>query len=139
MKSNLTSPGNILSSPGGKGMTVIELSLVLALMVGLASVVVFSASGISDWKLARNASLELRSVYIAQKSYLADHPSERIADVATDDLLPYMPPGYAQIPTCESLEGQMLSINFNVMPPVLGTGHDPSDSTKDGLWDVGVP
>lgn len=125
-----------------KGMTIIEISIVLALMMGLASVVVFSASGIGKWKLARNASLDLKSVYVAQKSYLADHPTQSIANVTATELGPYMPMQGASIPTVESLDGAQLPVNFNVMPPVAvsgGAAYDPSGSSSDGLWDVGKP
>lgn len=40
----------------------------------------------------------------------------------------------------QSLEGEDLSLNFRVMPPVFQSGtttYDPSDSPQDGLWDVG--
>lgn len=122
-------------------MTLIEISVTLALMMALASVVVISASGISEWKLARTAGLELRSVYVAQKSYLADHPTASISSVSEADLVPYMPVSGTSLPQIESLDGSMLSINYNVMPPVAGTGtaYDPSGDPEDGLWDVGAP
>ena len=125
-----------------RGMTIIELSVTLGLMLSLASVVVMSANGITDWKLARNAGLDLRSVYVAQKSYLADHPTNSIATVVAADLSPYMPLQGATIPSVESLEGTQLPINFNVIPPVVvngGSTYDPSGNSMDGLWDVGKP
>lgn len=123
-------------------MTIIEISVTLALMMALASVVVFSASGISEWKLARTAALDLRAVYVAQKSYLADHPTDSIATVSAADLGPYLPMQGAGIPTIESIEGAQLPIDFNVMPPVAtngGAAYDPSGDPDDGLWDVGRP
>lgn len=125
-----------------RGMTIIEISITLALMMMLASVVVLSASGITDWKLARSAGLDLRSVYVAQKSYLADHPTTDISTVTAGDLTPYMPVSGAAMPTMEALDGSTLTVNFNVIPPVASGGgatYDPSGSTKDGLWDVGAP
>ncbi len=122
------------------GMTIIELTATLAVMMALASIIVYSASGIGDWKLAREAALELRSVYVAQKSYLADHPTLSITSVTEAKLLPYMPNTPAAIPTLEALDGGTLAIDYNVMPPVAKSGggvYDPSGSSTDGLWDVG--
>lgn len=121
--------------------TVIELSLTLALMLMFATITIFSVSGIKNWKLGRMAGEELRAVYLAQKSYLADHPVEKIADLTSDDLIPYLTGGRIQIPEVESLEGEMLSITFTSIPPVIssaGGAYDPSESPSDSLWDVGV-
>ena len=123
-------------------MTIIELSVTMAIMMALASIIVFSASGVGDWKLARDASLELRTVYMAQKSYLADHPTDSISGVTEAELLPYMSNSATAMPTLESLDGSTLTVDFNVIPPVAKSGsstYDPSDSTSDGLWDVGTP
>ena len=124
-----------------EGLTVIELSLTLSVMVMLASIILFSASGLKEWKLGRTASLELRKAYVAQKSYLADHPTAAIDTVSEAELLPYMPITGAAIPTIEALDGSSLPVNFNVMPPVagVGTAYDPSGDPSDGLWDVGAP
>ncbi|MCB1063131.1 MAG: type II secretion system protein [Verrucomicrobiae bacterium] len=123
------------------GLTLIEMSVTIALMMSLASIVIYSSSGVGDWKLAREAALQLRSVYVAQKSYLADHPTKSISSVSASELVPYLPDGATAIPTLESLEGGTLTIQFTVMPPVALSGttvYDPSSGPKDGLWDVGA-
>jgi type II secretory pathway pseudopilin PulG len=117
-------------------MTVIEVTIVLSVMLMLASVVVFSAAGIDEWKKARNAGMELQSVYIAQKSFLADHPTSSVASITDSDILPYLQ-GATSIPTVEALDGSTMSIDLTKMPPVAAGGYDPSDSDEDGLWDVG--
>ena len=124
---------------GSRGMTLIEMSLSLALLMGMTSIVVFSMAGISDWKRARDAGLDLRAVYIAQKGYLSDHPTSDITSVVAADLLPYLPQGFSGIPAPEDLEGNILTVNFNVVPPRFSNGYDPSDATDDSLWDVGKP
>jgi predicted lipoprotein len=121
-------------------MTIIELSLSLALMMSLAGVVVYTVSGVGDWKKARNAAIELRNVYVAQKSFLADNPTRAVSSIVAADIVPYLAGGAASVPTVESLTGSQLSIKVNVMPPVALTGtstYDPSGSATDGLWDVG--
>ena len=124
-----------------RGLTVIELSLTLALMLAFASITISSVGGIKNWKLARMAGEEVRAVYLAQKSYLADHPTVKIVDISAADLLPYLPGGRTAIPTVQSLEGEALPINIHVIPPVItaaGGNYDPSGSTSDSLWDAGT-
>lgn len=123
-------------------MSLIELSVTIALLLAFSSVVAFSLSGLNTWKLGRRASVELQSVYLAQKSYMADHPTQSITTVTAVQLIPYLPTTMTSIPTAEALEGYTLSINFNVMPPTMGSGgspYDPSGASDDSLWDVGKP
>ena len=124
------------------GMTLVEISVTLALLLTMSSVVAFSLGGINTWKLGRRASVELQAVYLAQKSYLADHPTQSIATVTEAQLIPYLPTTMTAVPTVEANEGFALSINFNIMPPTLGSGgspYDPSGAGDDALWDVGKP
>jgi len=114
--------------------------MVIGLMLTLASIITYSISSMTDWKEGREASEKLKGVYIAQKSYLADHPTESYANLSSGDLVPYLPGRSGSLPSQKSKEGQDLSLNFQVMPPVFelgGTTYDPSDSPSDGLWDVG--
>ena len=123
-----------------RGMTVIEISLTLSVMLMLASIVLFSSSGMNEWKRARNASLELRKVYIAQKSYLADHPTVATSTLTEAMLVPYLGPLTTTLPTFEGKDGEALTVKVDVLPPVALNGgaiYDPSGSSEDGLWDVG--
>lgn len=124
-----------------RGFTVIEISLVIALMLGLLAIGGMSISAVQDWNKAKNASLALQAVYTAQRTYLADHPTADISTVTSATLVPYLPAGWSAMPTMTGLEGQSLTLDHTVMPPVFttggGTAYDPSQSTKDGLWDIG--
>ena len=126
-----------------RAMTLVELSLTLALLLVFASVVAFSLSGMTTWKLGRRASVNLQSVYLAQKSFLADHPTRAISSITEAELAPYLPSTLTSVPTVESLEGTQLSIDVTVMPPVVSSGgggvYDPSGDSDDALWDVGSP
>ena len=119
------------------GMTIIEMSVTLALLIGLAGVTAFSIGGYREWKLGKQANATLQSVYIAQKSFMADRPTVRLADVTEAQLLPYLPNGAVEMPKIEALDGTMLSVNFNVMPPVISGDYDPSGADSDGVWDIG--
>ncbi len=123
-----------------KGLTLVEISLVIGMMLALASLATFSVGNMTEWKQAREAGESLRSVYLAQKAYLADHPSQDVTSLTTEELIPYLPNRVGAMPSVQSKQKTALSVNINVIPPVYlsgGTTYDPSDSTKDSLWDVG--
>ncbi|MFT5469978.1 MAG: prepilin-type N-terminal cleavage/methylation domain-containing protein [Verrucomicrobiales bacterium] len=122
---------------GRRGMTIIEMSVTLALLISLAGVITFSLGGYGDWKLGKEASGALQSVYLAQKSLLADRPTIRLIDLTAADLVPYLPGGATEIPKVEALDGGSLDIDYNIMPPKIVGGYDPSPSEDDGVWDVG--
>lgn len=123
-----------------KGLSLVEMSLVIALMLGLATMVTYSVSGILEWKTGRDATEKLRGVYVAQKSYLADRPSKDISTFTAAELIPYLPGNPGAMPTAKSASNQTLTLNLTTMPPyfMVGTNrYDPSGSQTDGLWDVG--
>jgi len=122
------------------GLSLVEITLVIALMLGLASVVTYSAGSITDWRKGRDAAEKLRAVYLAQKSFLADQPSKSFATFTDGELIPYLPGRPGAMPTQTGKAGEALNANVQVMPPVLRSGstiYDPSGSPSDGLWDVG--
>lgn len=123
------------------GFTLIEMSLVILILISLLSSGIFFSSAIGTWNAGRLASETLRSTYVAQRTYLADHPTTSLSSLTESKLLPYMPDQSSSFPKIEGLDGLERSINVNVSPPVVkdssGTTYDPSDSPKDSLWDVG--
>ena len=111
----------------------------MALLLALASMSFLGFSSYSEWSKGREASIGLRSVYIAQRAYLADHPNEDEATLGPDLIISYLPGG-AELPSIVSLEGIPLEIDLTSMPPVFlqgGAPYDPSDRPDDGLWDIG--
>ncbi|MEO7099683.1 MAG: prepilin-type N-terminal cleavage/methylation domain-containing protein [Luteolibacter sp.] len=124
-----------------KAFTLLEMSIVLLVLLSLISTGLFVSRKTDEWKLGREASEILRSVYSAQRMYLADNPTVSVATITSALLLPYMPNSPAQMPTVKSLTGTSLAIIINVSPPVINAGsgvtYDPSGSSKDSLWDVG--
>ena len=126
--------------PLSKGFSLIEVTLVIGLMLALATIVAYTVSSIGDWRNGRDAAEKLRSVYLAQKSFLADQPAKDITTFTETELVPYLPGNPGAMPTQLGNDGEALEFNFHVMPPVLtfgGTPYDPSGSPRDGLWDVG--
>jgi len=127
-------------SSRSRGLSLVEVTLVIALMLSLAAVITYSVGSMGDWKKGREASEMLRAVLIAQKGYLADHPTETAADLTAAKIIPYLPGRPGALPTTESLNKEQLTLSVTVMPPVFllaGEPYDPSSSTTDGLWDVG--
>ena len=127
------------------GFTLIEMSLVLFILIALLSMGFGLTNTITNWKLGRSGSETLRTVYTAQRTYLADHPTTAVASLTQPMLLPYLPNGPAVFPTSRSLTNAVLHVQVNVSPPVLtltpgglaGPAYDPSGRTNDSLWDVG--
>lgn len=127
--------------PLHRGFTLIELSLVIGLLIALMSTGIFFSSAIGTWKAGRDASETLRSVYVAQRTFLADHPTTAMSTVSRSDLLPYIPGKPQSFPTVEGLDGATRDIKVTVSPPVVidnsGVTYDPSGKPDDSLWDVG--
>jgi len=123
------------------GLTLLELSLVIVMIAVLATTTLYVGKGFNDWQLAREASESLRAVNVAQRIYLSDHPNTAIKNIKESDLIPYLPNQLTDIPTVEDLDGNILTIQVNVSPPVItasgGGVYDPSGASDDSLWDVG--
>lgn len=147
-----------------RGFSLVEISLVLGLLLGLMVVVGVGAVQVQDWKRAKNASLAAQAVMAAQQAYLADHPTTVVTpvgaagdvrfDLATmgdgggpltaaafsERLRGYLPRGWSAIPVAEGLDDEPLTLDFVRMPPRWqhgGSDYDPSAATDDGLWDAG--
>ena len=125
----------------GPAFTLLEMTVVIMIMMAMLGTGLFVSKKTSEWKLGREASETLRSVYSAQRMYLADNPTAAVSSITTTLLIPYLPNHATAMPTVKSLTGATLAILVNVMPPVInsgsGTSYDPSGRTNDSLWDVG--
>lgn len=129
------------SRRSNRAFTLLEMTIVIMVLMALLKVGVMSSTQMDNWKLGRNASESLRSVYSAQRMYLADNPTASVANLTNELLLPYLPNNMTAMPTIKSLTGSSLSVIVTVSPPVINAGsgvtYDPSGSNKDTLWDVG--
>ncbi len=130
--------------PLSKAFTLLEMTIVIMVLIALMGLGLFTNRKMDEWKLGRAASETLRSVYTAQRMYLADNPTASVASLTPALVLPYvpnLPVGATTLPTVKSLEGTTLTILVNVSPPVIdggsGVAYDPSGSNQDSLWDVG--
>jgi type II secretory pathway pseudopilin PulG len=128
---------NNSSGKGSEGLTIIEISLVLAILIALAGLALTLTGGMDKWKKGKEAGEQLRVVYIAQKAYMADHPTTDVSTLTTTVLMPYLVNGATVFPVVKDLDGNAMTVNVTVMPPVVTP--DPSGTLDDGLWDVGKP
>ncbi|MDA7922289.1 hypothetical protein N9B73_11080 [Verrucomicrobiales bacterium] len=81
-----------------------------------------------------------KAVYVAQKSYLADHPTSAGSDLTSTKLIKYLPGNFTAMPSAQSLEDEDLTLSFTEIPPFFKLGttrYAPSTTRADGLWDVG--
>lgn len=124
-----------------RGMTLIEMSIVIAVLVMLMSTGLFFGNKMSDWKAGRDAAESLRTVYSAQRMFLADNPTVAVANITEANIISYLPTGMVAVPTIKPLKGNNLAVRYNVSPPTINNGaggnYDPSGSTTDLLWDLG--
>lgn len=124
-----------------RGTTLLELTIVILVLMTLIGVSMFSSAAIGKWRKGREAGEQLRLVYAAQRSYLADNPTAAVSSLTETLLIPYLPNRGSSIPTVTSLEKKTLSIKLTVTPPVVDGGsgipYDPSGDIQDALWDVG--
>jgi type II secretory pathway pseudopilin PulG len=124
-----------------KAFTLLEMTIVILVLLTLVSVGMFSSKKMREWRLGREAGETLRSVYSAQRMFLADSPTTRVVDITAANIIPYLPNNVTSIPTVKSLTGDTLGILVNQSPPVINAGgnvvYDPSGSNTDSLWDVG--
>jgi type II secretory pathway pseudopilin PulG len=130
-----------LSSLSQRGLTLLEMTIVILVLLSLIKVGLFASTKMNEWKLGRQASETLRTVYSAQRMYLADNPTADVSTISASMLIPYLVGNPTALPTVKSLTGATLSIMVNVSPPVIndgsGVAYDPSGSSTDSLWDVG--
>ena len=124
-----------------RGFTLLEMTIVIMVLIALMKMGLYGSRKMDEWRLGRAASESLRSVYTAQRMYLADNPTTSVTNISTAMVLPYLPNNVTVMPSVKSLTGATLNILVNVSPPVINAGsgvtYDPSGSNSDSLWDVG--
>lgn len=123
------------------GLTLIEITVVIVILVTLVSMSVFAIGGYRDWQLGSEASQKLKMVYNAQRTYLSENPTQAVSTITAAQIIPYLSDKSAALPTVEGKDGSQYNIKVNVSPPVIVDAsddtYDPSGASDDGLWDVG--
>lgn len=123
-----------------KGVTLVELTAVIAMLLTIASIALYGVSSYKDWQVGLEAGEKIKSVYQAQRLYLSNYPTKTPADITLANIIKFMPNGATSLPVVTGLDGETLTIDFNTSPPVYkngGANYDPSTTTTDSLWDAG--
>ena len=131
-----------------RAFTLLEMTIVIMVLLALVATGFKAGSFLGSWKKGRAASDTLRTVYAAQRTFLADNPTTPVTSITHTLLRPYLPGNPATFPTGTSLTGGTLNIFVGKSPPFMTTSatttgttppnaYDPSGSTTDSLWDVG--
>ncbi|MEJ6702368.1 MAG: type II secretion system protein [Akkermansiaceae bacterium] len=124
-----------------RGVTLIEMTVVIVMLMVLIGMSMLAVNGYKEWELASEATQKLRMVYNAQRTYLAEHPTESVDSLTDVKIIPYLTDDLIALPTAETLDGNTITVKVDVSPPVYvdegGANYDPSGKTDDGLWDVG--
>jgi prepilin-type N-terminal cleavage/methylation domain-containing protein len=131
-----------------QGMTLIELSMVMAVILSLGGIVTYaSMNQYYEWKRGSEAGLLLREVDYATKLFLSDRPRIDPASFQRSDVARYLSPDIKNLPAARLdadglpyLPNQSgtynLTINFSaVLEPTAS--QDFSSQTDDSLWDIG--
>ena len=125
-----------------RGVTLIELTVVIFVILSMIGATMYFGGNLSAWKKGKAASESLRSVYAAQRAFLADNPRRTLTSLTIAELVVYLPNQSGTMPAIESLDGGSLTVDVTKSPPVCissdGTVYDPSNSIDDSLWDVGT-
>jgi len=64
-----------------RAFTLLEMTIVIMVMLALLTTGLFISKKTNEWQLGRQASETLRSVYAAQRMYLADNPTASVSDL----------------------------------------------------------
>ena len=103
-----------------KGFTLVEISLVIGLLLGLATFAGMNMYAVRKWQKGKDAAVSLQGVLAAQKAYLSDHPTASMASVNVAQLSPYLPQGWTGMPAIEGLDDELLTIDHT-----YSTGNNP--------------
>jgi len=120
-------------------VTLIELTVVIAVIAVLVGISVASIDGYRDWEKGVRAGEQLQSVYAAQRLFLSDFPTRDVNTILEADIIPYLPDRTGALPVVEDLDKMPLGFDLTVSPPTLTQGGAVFDPTppNDGRWDTG--
>jgi prepilin-type N-terminal cleavage/methylation domain-containing protein len=116
------------------GFTLVEMSVVIAVILILAGAASLCIKPYLDYRDGQKATETLQTVKAARLMYLSDHPATDLANLTQADLLPYMPNGVWPNPELPLVNGvPPPTINFTGF--TVTSSYQPPGSPINGLWD----
>ncbi len=124
-----------------RGMTLLELTVVIAVLIALMGASVFAFSSFREFRAATLASTILREIEVAQRDFLSNNPQREVTSLTIPEVASYLEGDgtITALPTAEGLDGETLTADITQSPPIWLDGASPYDPgpPTDGRWDVG--
>lgn len=110
-----------------RGFTLVEITLVLGLVVGLSSLSIFGVTYFTSLAKASRAEAVLKQVENARISYLSDTPTASYTQLTPANLDPYIPGGWNFAVSVLSSNGYSL-IGTDIQQPLITYGRTAKDA-----------
>lgn len=107
-------------SPHSKAFTLLEITLVLGMVVGLTAITIFGLGNSAAIARASRAEAAMRMIEAARLSYLSDHPEVPLANVSAVDLDQYIPGGTAAAVAILNDNGYTIRLPAHIRTPRIG-------------------
>lgn len=92
-----------------KAFTLIELTMVIGILMGMTAMSVFGLTYFTSLSRANRAEAILRQVEKARLSYLIDHPTHSYRQITTLAISPYLPGGFSAAIQVMEMNGYTLT------------------------------
>lgn len=116
----------IRKSPHRNAYTLLEITLVIGIVVGLSAVTIFGLGNFSAMARASRAEAAMRMVESARLSFLSDNPQVPLANVTEANLTQYIPGGFAAARSILQDNGYDIVTPADLQTPRLGYSMGPS-------------
>ena len=73
------------------GFTLVEMTVVIMVIMTLLGTGLYVSKQYGNWQLGRTAAEELRTVYAAQRMYLADNPTVGVTGITNAQIIDHDP------------------------------------------------
>ena len=93
---------------GRAGLTILEMTVVIVVLLTLIGISMYSMSGYREWQRGSEGSRVLRMVYNAQRTYLAEHPTESVSSLTAEKIIPYLSGNLSALPTAEDMDNGVI-------------------------------
>lgn len=107
-------------SPHRNAYTLLEVTLVIGIVVGLSAVTIFGLGNFSAMARASRAEAAMRMVESARLSFLSDNPQIPLSQVTEANLGPYIPGGFTSARSILQDNGYDIATPADLRTPRIG-------------------